>query len=178
MKSIVVACAVAVIYAAVPGIGHAQTAAARSEVTVDASVFGGAAGYARRLTADLLLGAEFGLALPQLGVTLLPSDSRGRAGFEEYLHLALFARFQPLPRGDLDAGVRGGVADLYECTASDCWPASFVGAYLQPMLGGRRLKVGARVVAGYIGESMEGGPESTSFTFAIVPLLLRVTVPW
>lgn len=159
-----------------PAVGVAQS----RELTVEARLLGGAVGYARSVAERTLLGVELGAGLPKLDLTVHPgSDSApGNVEFEEYLHLAVFFRLRPSPRTDVDAGVRAGVADLYECTASDCWPASSVGAYVQPMWGGGRFKVGARVVAALVGESPEGEPESSTFALGISPLLVRLSIPW
>lgn len=159
-----------------PAPGAAQS----REVTVEASLLGGAVGYAHPVAGSTLLGFEVGAALPQIALTLHPgSDSAaGAVDLQEYLHLAVFFRLPLSERTDVDAGLRGGVADLYECTASDCWPASFVGAYVQPMWGGDRFKVGARVLGALVGESPEGGPESSTFALGISPLVVRLTVPW
>jgi hypothetical protein len=151
-----------------------------NEVTIEASVLRGAIGYARRASPTTLLGVEVGFGFPQIDQTLTPTeeDPEGEPEFEEYLHLALLARFRPTARFEVDAGVRGSVADLWACTASDCWPALFGGAYIQPMFGGSRFKVGARVMAGWIAESMEGGPDESTFVIGLAPLLVRLTIPW
>jgi len=151
-------------------------AAQRNELTFELSVLHGAVGYAHRVAPRALLGLEAGFGFPQLDRTLDPGAET--ADFQEYLHLAGFARFQPSAAVDIDAGLRASVADLWDCTASDCWPALFAGAYLQPMVGGRRLKLGLRLVAGVIGEGQEGSSASNSFLLALNPLILRATVPW
>lgn len=162
----------------VPSATSAQQPA-RAEVTLDAQVFGGAVGYARRVSPTSMLGAEFGIALPQVVFTLQPATGAdGSPELEEFLHLALFARMAPTDRLSLDVGVRGGVADLWGCTVSDCWPASMIGAYVQPMLGGRRFRIGTRLTAALVGESREGGPDSSTFAVAITPVLFRLVVPW
>jgi hypothetical protein len=155
---------------------HAQS----NEVTIEASVIRGAIGYARRLSPTTQVGVEAGFGIPQLDRTLTPTDDdpEGEPGFEEYLHAAVFARVKPSDRFEVDAGLRGSVADLWACTASDCWPALFGGAYVQPMIGGSRLKVGARLTAGWIADSMEGGPDSSTFVVGLNPLILRLTLPW
>jgi hypothetical protein len=43
---------------------------------------------------------------------------------------------------------------------------------------GRRIKVGARLTAGWIGESEAGGPRSSSFTAGLNPFIIRATLPW
>lgn len=154
---------------------HAQ----QNEVTLEASVIRGAAGYARHVSPRSLVGIELGFGFPQIDRTLRPGGVNGeKPGFEEYLHLALFTRLKASPNAELDAGLRAGVADLWECTASDCWPAIFGGAYIQPMVGARRIKVGMRLTGGWIAESREGGPESSTFVVGLNPFIVRATLPW
>ncbi len=128
----------------------------------------------------MLWGAEAGFGFPQIDLTLTPKnrDAQGDPDFEEYLHAALFTRLRPSPYVEVDLGLRGSVADLWPCTASDCWPALFGGAYVQPMFGGTRFKVGARIATGWIRESMEGELDSSTFVVGLAPLLVRLTVPW
>jgi hypothetical protein len=73
-----------------------------------------------------------------------------------------------------DIGVRASIADLWGCTVSDCWPAPFVGGYVQPMFGGRRFSIGPRIVAGWINEAEHRG--GSSFTTALAPLNVRLTL--
>jgi hypothetical protein len=147
------------------------------ELTVEASVLRGAVGYAWQTAPRLLWGIEAGFGFPQIDQTLTPVDpDDGDPDFEEYLHAALFTRLRPSPRFEIDAGVRGSLGDLWSCTASDCWPAPFGGAYIQPMVGGTRFKVGVRLTAGWIGET-EGSSDSSTFLVALAPLIVRLTMP-
>jgi hypothetical protein len=152
---------------------------ARSEVTIDAIVFGGAVGYARQATPTVMLGAEFGIGVPQVVFTLQPpTGPDGEPELVELLHVALFARFRPTNRLSLDVGARGGMADLYSCTVSDCWPASMMGVYAQPMFGGGRFKVGSRVSGVVVGESRHGGRDSSTFAIGVTPVVFRLAIPW
>jgi hypothetical protein len=154
---------------------HAQP----NEVTIEASVLRGTVGYAWRTSPRTLLGIDVGFGFPQIDQTLEPTDADddGDPDFEEYLHIALFARLKPSRLLEIDAGLRGSVADLWACTASDCWPALFGGAYLQPVVGVSRFKVGARLTAGWIAESMEDSPDTSTFLIGVAPLLVRLTIP-
>jgi hypothetical protein len=168
---------------AAPGLSAQERATARNEFTFDVTPIRGTMGYARALSPTRLAGLEVGFGAPQVDRTLHPPDgpdpetTTDDPDFEEFLHLGAFLRVRPRSAFEVDTGLRVGVADLWECTASDCWPSLFAGAYLQPMLGGQRWKVGARLVAGWIGESREGGQDSSTFTVALSPLVLRVTFP-
>ncbi|CAN5711844.1 hypothetical protein BH23GEM10_BH23GEM10_14800 [soil metagenome] len=43
------------------------------------------------------------------------------------------------------------------------------------MIGWQRVKLGARLAAGWIGDSEDGAPPSNTFTATLNPLLIRVT---
>lgn len=164
-------------------LAHTPVFAQRNEVTLEAAVVRGALGYARHTSARLLLGVEVGFGFPQIDITLAPEGDSiaGDPEFEEYLHVAVFARWKLDRRFEIDTGLRGSVADMWECFASDCWPSLFGGAYVQPMFGGSRFKVGARLTAGVIGEKKAtglGNYDENSWLVAVSPLLARVTFPW
>lgn len=169
--------------AAAPGLSAQERPTPRSEFTLDVTPIRGTVGYARALSPTRLAGLEVGFGAPQVDRTLNPGDgpdprtTQDDPDFEEYLHLAAFLRMRPRSAFEVDTGLRVGVADLWECTASDCWPALWAGAYLQPMVGGRRWKVGTRLMAGWVGDSREGGSDSSTFTVALSPLVVRVTFP-
>ncbi len=149
----------------------------RHQVTLEASVFRGTLGYAARAGRALHLGGELGFGFPQTDLTLMPSAAGGEEPrLREYLHGALFLRHRVARALAYDAGVRAAVVDLWPCRASDCWPTSFLGGYLQPMLGGRRISVGPRLVAGWVGESRTGG--GSTFTAGIAPVNVRLTLGW
>jgi hypothetical protein len=90
--------------------------------------------------------------------------------FEEYLHLALFARFVRSERLEGDVGVRASVADVASCDVSDCLPGLFGGAYGSVFYGRRRLKVGALVETGRA--TAPGGRGSTVLN--VSPLIVRL----
>lgn len=159
-------------------LAAAPAAAQRHEVTLEASVIRGAVGYARQVAPRVLVGGEAGFGFPQIDRTLSPEvDDSGNPDFEEYLHLAGFVRLVLSGSVELDAGLRGSVASLWDCTASDCWPALFGGGYLQPMVGWRRIKVGVRLSAGWIAETREGTPAGSTSLIGFTPFLLRATFP-
>lgn len=162
---------VALLLLAAPG--QAQS---RHQLTLEASVFRGAAGFALPLSPTVHLGTEIGFGFPQIDRTLLPSGSRwhGPPDFEEYLHAAVLIRHRLNERISYDVGTRASIVDLWACTASDCLPATFVGAYLQPMWGGSRWSIGPRLVAGWTAESEDGG--DPTFTLSLAPLNVRLTL--
>ena len=158
-------------------------AAQRNEVTVEGSFTRGAVGYARASSAKLYIGVEVGFGFPQLDRTLVPEqDTLGQPDFEEYLHIAPFIRYKASDNFEIDAGLRGSIADLWPCGASDCWPALFGGVYVQPMVGFRRIKIGGRLTTGII---LEGEPDTrlrqgdkSTGVLSLAPFLVRATFPW
>ena len=158
---------------------HASPMAAQEQhVTIDASVLRGTVGYARQAGAKAYVGLEIGFGFPQLDRTLRPAeDSTGGPDFEEYLHVGAFVRLVPSDRFEVDLGVRGSVADLWECTVSDCWPATFAGMYVQPMIGWSRIKFGPRLTAGWIREG-KTDVDGTTGVIAVNPFTARLTIPF
>ena len=136
--------------------GSAQ-AQQRNQTTVEASIMRGALGYARQVDARLYAGVEIGFGFPQLDRTLVPEQNEsGEPDFREYLHLGVVLRAVPSAHFEIDVGVRGSFADFWPCGASDCWPSPFIGGYVQPMVGWRRLKFGPRLTAGWVSEVEPG----------------------
>jgi hypothetical protein len=158
--------------------------AQRNEVTLEASVVRGALGYARHASPKVLFGFEVGFGFPQFDRTLSPKQDpdTGSPDFEEYLHIAPFVRFKANHNFEIDAGLRASIADLWPCDASDCLPAIFAGAYVQPMVGWRRIKVGARLTAGEIWEgepdSRTGQGDKSTRVVGLAPFLVRATFPF
>jgi hypothetical protein len=135
------------------------------------------AGYARQVREDVYLGGELVFGGPALSVTLDPSErSPGDPEFGELIHLAFFTRLVPSERAEVDLGVRGSIADLWPCPASDCLPQPFFGVYVQPMVGWHRFKVGMRLMAGRIGETRQSNAGHTA-VLALVPFVARLTFP-
>jgi hypothetical protein len=159
-------------------------AAQRNELTLEASFVRGTLGYARHTSPSVLFGIELGFGFPQLDRTLSPEQDpdTGSPDFEEYLHIAPFVRFKSGEHFEVDAGLRASIADLYPCGASDCLPVIFGGAYVQPMVGWRRIKLGARLTGGVVAEGppdtrLSQGDESTGI-LSLSPFLVRATFPW
>jgi hypothetical protein len=159
-------------------------AAQRNEATLEASFTRGALGYARATSSRVLIGIEVGFGFPQLDRTLSPKKDpdTGEPDFEEYLHVAPFIRYKANQNFEVDVGVRASFADLWPCGASDCWPALFGGAYVQPMVGWRRVKLGGRLTAGVIAEgepdTRASQGDSSTGVVSLAPFLVRITFPW
>jgi hypothetical protein len=155
----------------------------RHELTVEGSFVRGTLGYARARTDRIFIGVEAGFGFPQIDRTLVPAqDTLGSPDFEEYLHIAPFVRYRASRNVEIDAGIRGAIADLWPCDASDCWPALYGGIYVQPMIGFRNIKIGGRLTAGII---TEGEPDTrtrqddkSTGVVSAAPFLVRATFPW
>jgi hypothetical protein len=156
-----------------PMLAHAQD---ERQITVEASVFRGTVGYARAVSRVVLVGAEAGFGFPQIDRTLHPTEERwyGEARFSEFLHVGGYLRHQVAARWSYDVGARAGFVDLWSCVASDCWPGTFVGAYVQPMFGNGRWSVGPRVTTGWVAEAQDGGDKT--FVVSLAPLNVRLTL--
>lgn len=152
--------------------------AQRNEMTLEASVFSGTFGYAWSSTPRVLVGIEAGFGIPQMNLTLHLQQNpvAGRPDFGELLHIGMLLRTKLSDRLEIDAGARGAVADLWSCQASDCWPELFYGGYVQPMIGWHRIKLGARLTAGWVTEGEDGTSQGRTFAVGLAPLLVRVTL--
>lgn len=158
-------------------LATASGASAQSVYSIEGSFVRIGAGYAHQVRENVYLGGELVFGGPLLSVTLHPSESSpGDPEFGEFVHLAFFTRLVRSERAEVDLGVRGSVANLWPCPASDCLPQPFFGVYVQPMVGWRRFKVGMRLVAGSIGETRSDNAGHTG-VFALVPFVARLTFP-
>jgi hypothetical protein len=123
------------------------------ELALDFRPFAGALSIAWRTSDAWSIGLALGGGIDELDRTLVPdTDDPDYHAFEQYLHAAVFARHKPSQRIDLDVGLRGGFADVRTCGASDCWPGLYAGAYAGAFWGGRRWKLGPRLLVGRVYE--------------------------
>jgi hypothetical protein len=147
------------------------------QFTVEGSFVRGALAYAREVRPRLLAGVEVGFGLPELDRTFVPEqDSLGGPDFDEYLHVSTLLRMTPATHLDVDTGLRFSLVELYGC--SGCLPEPFAGAYLQPMVGWRRLKFGARLTAGWVFQSGPGQPDGSTAVVGLNPFIVRYTFAW
>jgi hypothetical protein len=89
--------------------------------------------------------------------------------YHELAQLAGFASWTPSPHFRTDIGVR---ASFIIYGDDDFSGTSFVGAYLAPAVGWRRIKVGSRLQAGHV---RVGGRDGVAVFFK--PLVVSVTLP-
>ncbi len=172
MKRLAVALAIGAL--SWPWPGRAQQ---RHQLTFEAWPYRGAVGYAQAVAPRLHVGGVLGMGVGQDARVLIPRERS--AG--EIVYLAAFLRlsrpFVTRWGSDwwlvTDAGVRvAPLVDHASCGDIGC-AASFLGAYVQPMVGGRHLSVGPRLLAGWAAAHLPG-----CFALAVVPVTLRLTLGW
>lgn len=155
-----------------PCVAHAQPNLRSRQVTVDATWAGASVGYAVP-RGPRLVGVELGVSGDFLGVMLAGGEHFTGDGDQviELAHLAFLVRQPSAGRVTVDWGVR--VAPFLHFNDLDDDPGGgvFGGAYVQPMLGSQRLRVGPRVMAGAFSE----GAGRTEFGVQLSPLAVRVT---
>ena len=127
------------------GIAAAQETN-RNAFSVEANPFRGTLSYARATSPSWDVGFNLGFGFPQIDVTLLKNN----AEFRDYFNIGGMARRRFGDRVLLEMGARAGFADYYHCTASDCWPEVYIGPSVMVAVGGKRVKVGSRLTAGFI----------------------------
>lgn len=118
--------------------------AQRNEVDLEARPFSGSLTW---LFGNWGVGAGGGIE--ELNRTLSPDTEKPEySKLESLIYAQALHRWRASDRLELDLGVRAGVGDVRECTASDCWPGTYVGVYIAPMWGSRRFKIGPRFLSG------------------------------
>lgn len=154
-----------ILYLLIPSAAHGQS---RARFGLDANFWTATVSYARAVAPRHYLGIGLYAGVPSGTRTLTPEEGR----FQEYLGLLAFWRGVSSSHFEYDTGLRASIADLRECTASDCWPGLFVGTYVTLLVGGRRLKIGPGFSAGWMNEP--GYP--ATFAASITPFILRWTI--
>lgn len=152
-------------------LASARAQSPRREVTVDASFLGGAVGYAVPRGGHHL-GIQVGLSGDFLARMLAGGEHFTGDGDEviELAHVAAFVRRSYGTRASIDWGVRVAPFVHGNDLDDDVGLGLFGGVYAQPMFGGRRFKVGPRVMAGVFSE----GSATTEFGVQLAPLTGRL----
>jgi hypothetical protein len=102
-----------------------------------------------------------------------------RDGYEdkeltELVHLALFRRGVASERWSWDVGARASVLFHYDTSDDDPAFPTFLGGYANLLVGGRRVRVGPRLLVGVFAEA--GG--AREFGVYLVPLAGRISFGW
>ncbi|MEP6836234.1 MAG: hypothetical protein ABJB74_22785 [Gemmatimonas sp.] len=140
--------------------------------SIEANPIRGTLSYTRFASPKWEFGVSAGFGFPQADQTL--SGKKG-ADFRDYLNIGAIARTHfANDHALLELGARAGVADYFVCTASDCWPQAYVGPSVLAAVGGRRVKVGTRLTAGWIA----GAGHDADVFASVSPVNLLVSWRW
>ena len=142
---------------------------ARHQMTLDASLFAADLTYARRTRSNRFVGGGIGVGY-ELNVRLVHGEPWGRKS-TEIGRVELFERFEAPGRWEYDLGLKAAVDVHTAQVASEATPGGFVGAYVAPMWGGRRFRIGPRLQAGAYWSSAR-----PSFGVSVMPLAARLLV--
>lgn len=159
----------------------------KNQFTLDVTFLGLKAGYARRTERSRFLGASVGLggdyALNAMVLAgrhfsqdgWLAYEGRDQYGGEhlwEVLQVDLFVRTDRDGHWQWDVGLHGSVFAHWDDSDDEPGAGSFVGGYIAPMWGGRHLKLGPRLLAGFFSEGR------AEFGINVSLLAGRVLLPW
>ena len=92
----------------------------------------------------------------------------------EILHAGVFQRWASPDRISADVGARASVFVHFDSSDDDPGIPLFVGLYANAMVGGRRLKVGPRLLVGMFSE----GSSARELGVYLVPLSGRLSFGW
>lgn len=179
-----IAC-VAALAAAGPAFAQEGPTVRKREFTLDLNAVGVSVGFAgRKGPRGIPLGGELGVGGDFLSLywvhglgTICPGYCSRQMG--EVVRGAAFVR---IARSAVttDIGIRASLSLYDDQGGHDDIPTStFVGAYVTPLFGSHRVRVGARIQAGYF--DMQGSREPRTavrgFGVAFSPLTVRLTFP-
>jgi hypothetical protein len=140
--------------------------AQRPQVSLEANPFHATAGIGWTTAKSNVVGIDVGFGFAQLDHTLVPSDE----DLEDILHLGVFMRSPASKPFLVDGRIQIGLAELRGC--SGCLPGFLAATSGGVFWGGRRAKVGARLLAGGIKDSMNSPAE---FVLQLTPIALLLT---
>ncbi len=159
-------------------LAPAQMPAQGTELTLDFRPFSGVLSVAWKTGDAWYAGAGLGAGVDELNRTLAPNpNDEGFHSFEQWLHASAFARYKPTRRIDVDVGLRIGFGAVRSCSASDCWPDSYKGAYIGAFWGGKRWKVGPRLLVANVNETDTEADKSDNVVYLEI-LTGRFSVGW
>lgn len=157
-------------------------------LSLEVDWLGGSVNYARARGPGAYWGGEAGVGGGFVNRMLLSGrhfshedgpSYESRDGYEdkeliELVHLALFRRGVVSERWSWDVGARASVLFHYDTSDDDPAFPTFLGGYANLMVGGRRVKVGPRLLVGVFAEA--GG--AREFGVYLVPLAGRISFGW
>jgi hypothetical protein len=171
-----------------PPPASAQRRQPDTTLSLDLDVLGGTVGYARARGPGRYWGLEAGVGGAFVNRMLLagrhfahedgpsyePRDGSVDKELVEILHAGVFRRWVRSPRVSADVGARASMFVHYDSSDDDVALPIFVGLYANAMVGGRRLRVGPRILAGMFSE----GGSTREFGLYLVPLSARFSFGW
>jgi hypothetical protein len=154
-----------------PAMGFAQAPADRSAIRLDITWIAASLSYVRHGSDAWFFGGGGGFGAGMMRALATPVSFPGpdfRRG--EVIHMEGFASWMPSPTFHMDLGVRTAYVVYGRDDAVDA--AGFVGPYVAPVIGFRRVKVGSRLQAGYLYTRHGRG-----MAMYVQPVVLRVVFP-
>jgi hypothetical protein len=141
-------------------------------VRLEASWLAGSVTYSTRLADGWFAGGGLGGGIDALRLVSDRDLFLGRTDqdYTELAHLVGFASWTPSPHFRTDFGLRASVIIYGDADFSG---THFIGPYVAPAVGWRRLKAGPRLQAGLV---RAGGVDGVAVFFK--PIVVSLTLPW
>lgn len=154
--------------------------------TLDLTLIGGSAGYARRIGEHRYIGFDGGVDVAFLSYMIYAGRHFAEAdgwsyedkdGFDgkdllEVFNANVYVRHVYGDHWNIDTGIRASVFLHFDSSDDDAGSGYFGGGYVSLFYGWKHVKFGPRVQAGVFSE---GDPE---FGVFISPGIVRVAIPW
>ena len=172
--------------------GNSQYMTGSSEkenhLALDAGILMASLSYARRTSDNWFLGMGGGVGGDFLGYMILAGHHYSEFGGWSYenkdgfrdkmlfglIHGELFARYEPSKYWQSDFGIRSSYFLHFDSSSDDAGGGVSAGAFVNPMVGWKNLKVGPTVTAG----GFWGCRDAREFGVYLSPLVVRVTLRW
>ena len=172
--------------------GNSQYGTSPSEkenhLALDAGILMASLSYARRAGDNWFLGMGGGVGGDFLGYIVVAGRHYSEYGGWSYedkdgfrdkmlfdlIHGKLFARYEPSEHWQTDFGIRSSYFLHFDSSSDDAGGGVSAGAFVNPMVGWKNLKVGPTVTAG----GFWGCRNAREFGVYLSPLTVRVTLRW
>jgi hypothetical protein len=143
----------------------------RRAIRLEASDLSGAVSYSARVAGAWFVGGGLGGGVDALRIVSGEDMFLGRAedSYSEIAQLSAFASWTPSSYFRTDLGLRASVIIYGDAEFSG---THFIGPYVAPAVGSRRIKIGPRLQAGLI---RAGGVDGVAVF--VKPLVVSVTLP-
>ncbi|HXF59781.1 MAG TPA: hypothetical protein VN539_08145 [Candidatus Saccharimonadales bacterium] len=145
-------------------------ALAKGQWTLTAAPLSLSLGHAWQTGPTHSVGLDVGAGVDALTFMVVGRSSEQQRSDEDrpadVIHLEIFSRSEPSGGFQLDVGARGSI--YLQASSNDLNGGVFAGAYMEPMWGGRNVKVGPRLAAGVFTE------DRAQFGVTVAPLNIRI----